>query len=161
MKRAGDRVAQDAAPRVRKLRAADLAAVVELDALLTGERKQAYWREVFERFPSDGRRIGLACVGTGGRLEGFLFGEVRAFEFGSEPCGWIFAVGVDPQSSRTGIGSSLLARAKSLLGEQGVTAVRTMVRRQDVPLLAFFRGQGFVGGPFVQLESELGPEARR
>jgi ribosomal protein S18 acetylase RimI-like enzyme len=158
MSGASARSALGGPPKVRKLRAGDLAAVVELDALLTGERKQAYWRDVFERFLGDERRIGLACAGAAGRLEGFLFGEVRAFEFGSEACGWIFAVGVDPQSSRTGIGTALLARAKERFGALGVSSVRTMVRRQDVPLLAFFRGQGFVGGPFVQLESELGGE---
>lgn len=161
MSGAGEGSAVGAAPKVRKLRASDLAAVVELDALLTGGRKQAYWRDVFERFLRDERRIGLACSGVGGRLEGFLFGEVRAFEFGSEACGWIFAVGVDPQSTRTGIGTALLARAKERFGALGVSSVRTMVRRQDVPLLAFFRGQGFVGGPFVQLESELGSEGTR
>jgi hypothetical protein len=33
--------------------------------------------------------------------------------------------------------------------------VRTMVRRNDVPLLAFFRANGFSGGAFVQLERPL------
>jgi len=161
MSAAGDRASVGAPPRVRALRAADLADVVALDALLTGERKQDYWSDVLARFLGDDRRIGLACAAESGALEGFLFGEVRAFEFGSEPCGWIFAVGVDPASSRSGIGSALLARATELFRAQGVTAVRTMVRRQDVPLLAFFRGQGFVGGPFVQLESTLAAEDGR
>jgi hypothetical protein len=30
-----------------------------------------------------------------------------------------------------------------------------MVRRTDVPVLAFFRRNGFVGGAFLQLELEL------
>ena len=41
----------------------------------------------------------------------------------------------------------------------GVTQVRTMVRRNDVPVTAFFRSNGFVGGSFAQLELELGDDA--
>jgi len=145
-----------ALPKVRALQAGDLARVVELDELLTGQRKQAYWQDVFERFLGDDRRIGLACGLDEDPLEGFLFGEVRAFEFGSEACGWIFAVGVDPASARTGIGSALLARASEHFRDLGVRAVRTMVQRRDVPFLSFFRALGFVGGPFVQLELDLG-----
>jgi hypothetical protein len=40
----------------------------------------------------------------------------------------------------------------------GVHKVRTMVARNDVPVLAFFRASGFVGGPFVQLELHLDVE---
>jgi hypothetical protein len=34
-----------------------------------------------------------------------------------------------------------------------------MVRRNDVPVLSFFRANGFVGGEFVQLELDLKGEA--
>jgi hypothetical protein len=30
-----------------------------------------------------------------------------------------------------------------------------MVRRADVPVLAFFRSSGFAGGPYVQLELDV------
>ena len=40
----------------------------------------------------------------------------------------------------------------------GVRRVRTMVRRNDVPVLAFFRANGFAGGAFVQLERSLEEE---
>jgi len=35
--------------------------------------------------------------------------------------------------------------------------VRTMVRRNNVPVLTFFRTNGFAAGPYVQLE--LTPDA--
>ena len=41
--------------------------------------------------------------------------------------------------------------------ELGVTVLRTMVRRNDVPVLSFFRAGGFVGGSFAQLECDLDP----
>jgi len=146
-----------AAPRIRPLQAEDLSEVVRIDGLHTGLRKRAYWTRALARLlKRNGRavRIGLALEAPKG-LAGYLLGEVRAFEFGSEPCGWIFAIGVDPNSERLGVASLLLAEAVARFKAQGVPRIRTMVRRNDVPVLAFFRSNGFRGGPFVQLELDI------
>jgi ribosomal protein S18 acetylase RimI-like enzyme len=144
--------------RIRPLSRADLAGVTRIDAHHTGARKPAYWKRVFAEFL--GRRAGHVRVGLAaeveGRLAGYLLGEVRAFEFGSGPCGWIFAVGVDPARLRLGVASALLTEACRAFRAAGVTQVRTMVRRNDVPVLAFFRSSGFSGGSYVQLELEVG-----
>ncbi len=143
--------------RLRPLRAGDLSEIVRIDGLHTGLRKRVYWSGVLERFlKRNGRavRIGLGVESPKG-LAGYLLGEVRAFEFGSEPCGWIFAVGVDPASARRGVASLLLAEAAARFQAHGVPRIRTMVSRNDVPVLAFFRGNGFRGGPFVQLELDI------
>jgi ribosomal protein S18 acetylase RimI-like enzyme len=142
--------------RVRPLVEGDLARVVRIDALHTGRAQPDYWRRVFDDFLA--RRhpdaIGLGVDGPDG-LAGYLFAEVRAIEFGSEPCGWVFAVGVDPDQLRGGIASRLLDAVLTFFGARGVDRVRTMVRRNDVPVLSFFRSRGFTGGPFVQLELDL------
>ena len=143
--------------RLRPLRAGDLSEIVRIDGLHTGQRKRVYWSGVLERcLKRNGRavRIGLGVESPKG-LAGYLLGEVRAFEFGSESCGWIFAVGVDPGSARRGIASLLLAEAVARFQAHGVPRIRTMVSRDDVPVLAFFRGNGFRGGPFVQLELDV------
>jgi len=137
---------------MRDLRAADLAEVVRIDALRTGRRKRAYWRRVLAGSPG---WVGIAEAGEGRRLAGYLIGEVRAFEFGSEPCGWIFAVAVDPACAREGVATALLDEAVRRFRAGGVERIRTMVRRTDVPFLSFFRARGFTGGPFVQLERGL------
>ena len=82
-------------------------------------------------------------------------GEVRDWEFGSPPCGWVFAVGVDPGRLRRGVASALLAESCRRFRRAKVDEVRTMVRRTDVPVQSFFRANGFVGGPFVQLERSV------
>jgi GNAT superfamily N-acetyltransferase len=143
-----------AALSVRPLESGDLSDVAALDSVLTGTSKQAYWGEVFDRFLRDEGCIGLAVIGSGG-LEGYLFGEVRAFEFGSKQCGWIFALGVRPDTTRKGRASALLDEARCRFGALGVTSLRTMVTRTDVPFLSLFRRHGFVGGPFVQLELDI------
>jgi len=149
------------ATSVRDLRADDLEEVVRIDALHTGQRKPEYWKRVFGDFFNGGRNespVGLAAEREG-KLAGYLLGEVRAFEFGSEACGWIFAVGVDKGDLRHGVASSLLAEACRRFEQAGIAQVRTMVRRNDVPVLSFFRSNGFTGGSFVQLELDLGDQA--
>lgn len=139
---------------VRPLVSGDLAAIVRLDAVLTGASKDLYWQQVLGRHLEDAECIGLAAA-VGEELDGYLFGELRAFEFGSERCGWIFALGVQPDTTRQGVASALLAAAGCQFRSLGVSRVRTMVNRTDVPMLALFRSQAFVGGPFVQLELDM------
>lgn len=145
--------------RVRLLRADDKAVVTRIDAVQTGESKPAYWTRIFREFLGDeaGARVGLAAE-RDGALVGFLLGDVRAFEFGSEPCGWILEIGVDPAVARQGIATALLREGCRRLRRTGVHTIRTMVRRNDVPVLTFFRTNGFAGGPYVQLELAPGEE---
>lgn len=145
--------------RISPLRPRDVTDVARLDAKLTGQRKLAYWKAVFRDFVSRGRsraRVGLAAR-DGTRVVAYLLGEVRAFEFGSPPCGWIFAVGVDPAYAHHGLGTALVTEAGRRFARAGVPTVRTMVRRNDIAMLAFFRANGFVGGSFTQLERDLTP----
>jgi GNAT superfamily N-acetyltransferase len=147
-------------PSTRLLTSGDLEEVVRIDALHTGEAKPAYWQRIFGEFlgrDSDPRTFGVGVDGGEG-LAGYLFGEIRAAEFGSETCGWVFAVGVDPGFLRGGTASALLGAARCRFREEGIGTVRTMVRRNDVPVLSFFRSRGFHGGPYVQLELELETE---
>lgn len=148
---------------VRPLTPQDLDRVCEIDALHTGTAKPEYWQRVFADFLDLGRdragKVGLATQHEGA-LAGYLLGEVRAFEFGSPPCGWVFAVGVAPGFDRAGHASTLLSEACRLFREAGMTTVRTMVLREDIPVLSFFRARGFVGGAFYQLERNLEEEER-
>ena len=153
---ASDRQLESGA-QIRDLLMEDMADVVRIDADHTGIPKPAYWTGIFESFVEGsprGARVGLGAEADG-RLAGYLLGEVRAFEFGSEPCGWIFAVGVNPKHLRSSIATDLLHRASERFHQLGVRRVRTMVERTDVPVMSFFRSSGFVGGPFYQLEMDL------
>jgi ribosomal protein S18 acetylase RimI-like enzyme len=141
----------------RRLTPDDLARVVEIDARHRGRAVPDYWSRVCDDFlVRDRSRLRVALgAESDGKLVGYLLGEVRAFEFGSEPCGWIFAIGVDPVHAREGIASTLLAEACTRFRAGGIGRVRTMVRRADVPVLSFFRAHGFAAGEFAQLEIEL------
>jgi ribosomal protein S18 acetylase RimI-like enzyme len=137
----------------------DLEGIVRVDARNTGRSKPAYWRRMLEAYGRDQKgRVALVAMGDGGAVLGHLLGEIRAWEFGSEPCGWIFAVAVDPDHGRRGLARGLCRHAMARFRAMGVPVVRTMVRRNDVPVLSFFRSMGFVAGPFTEMEKTIEDE---
>jgi len=141
---------------IRRATAADMPGVIALDEAVTGLRKPEYWREVFGRYGAARRGPGSFLVAeAAGRIEGFIVGEVRAWEFGSPPCGWIFAVQVRAPRRVQGLGSRLFDAVCESFRAAGVDRVRTMLARDDTVIHAFFRSQGMTAGPFIQLEMRL------
>ncbi len=140
---------------IRPARSADIPAIGRLDTRITGISKPKYWEDMFARYGKRPNRFFLVVEEEGERLLGFLIGEVRAWEFGSPPSGWIFAIGVDPAMRLRKVGSRLFDAICDCLAEAGVDTVRTMLARDDELNMAFFRSQGMMGGPFIQLEMPL------
>jgi ribosomal protein S18 acetylase RimI-like enzyme len=153
---------QAAALRIRRVRVDDIPLVTALDKRVTGVAKAAYWRDVFTRYGRRRPREGFFLVaetasrGSDKPLLGFIIGEVRAWEFGSAPCGWIFALSVDQGARLRGVGEALLEAISAEFVKSGVTKVRTMVARGDRLPMLFFRGAGMAAGPYIQLEMDLG-----
>ncbi len=146
-------------PLIRPVRVADLPAIIEIDRLNTGVAKSDYWRDVFERYGQSPRpRFFLVAEGNGAVL-GFIIGEVRTWEFGSEPCGWVFAIGVRHEARLHHIGTHLLDALDERLKQSGISKVRTMMRRDNHLLMSFFRSQGMMAGPFLQLEKDIDDDA--
>ncbi|KAA5603543.1 GNAT family N-acetyltransferase [Blastochloris sulfoviridis] len=133
----------------------DLAHVTKLDARITGTAKPDYWNRLFEAARADPRTQVFLVARREARLIGFIVGEIRAWEFGSAPCGWIFAIAVEPDIRLKSIGSGLFEAVCSRFRDAGVTRVRTMIARESQLILSFFRSQGMMAGPFVELEKDL------
>ncbi len=142
---------------IRGALAADVPAISGLDERITGIGKPDYWRETFARYGERPDGFFLVAEGDGRGLAGFIIGEVRAWEFGSPPSGWVFALGVDPAVRLRKIGSRMFDAICARLAKAGVDTVRTMLARDDNLNMAFFRSQGMMGGPFIQLEMPLEP----
>jgi ribosomal protein S18 acetylase RimI-like enzyme len=151
----------NAKPSIRKVTESDLAAIAALDTRVTGQAKPDYWRDVFERYATryTDRRFFLVAEDTDQNAKhpmlGYIVGEVRGWEFGSEPCGWIFAFSVEPDIRQQGIGEHLFEAISTEFKSAGVNIMRTMVARQNQLHMAFFRSEGMVAGPYIQLEKEL------
>ncbi len=142
---------------VRSARRRDLAAVVALDAEATGMRKAAYWRERFSWYTRDHGDRFFLVADRGGGVAGFVLGDVRAWEFGSPPSGWIFAINVKRSERVRGIGSLLYEAVCQRFRRKGVRVVRTMPSTDAQLVMSFFRSQGFMAGPFVLLEKRIAP----
>src|SRR5271166_2649970 len=82
--------------QVRRVRADDIRHVIALDERVTGLAKADYWRDVFERYGEMRlhERFFLVALAEAPKAQsrtpilGFIIGEIRAWEFGSTPCGW-------------------------------------------------------------------------
>ncbi|RMF70072.1 MAG: GNAT family N-acetyltransferase [Calditrichaeota bacterium] len=143
---------------IRKITADDKDAVVAIDAVHSGIAKPGYWDDRLKPFISEGRKkrvvLGYVAVAEG-KVIGYVLAEARAWEFGSPQCGWIFAIGVDPQYARHGVALALCREVCLKFKSLGISTVRTMVRKDDVDVLSFFRASGFKAGPFIELELDL------
>jgi ribosomal protein S18 acetylase RimI-like enzyme len=135
---------------IRPAQASDLKAVSALDERETGVAKPDYWREMLAP-----ERHFLVAETDEGEFAGFIAGEIRAWEFGQPAAGWVFAVQIDPAQRLQGVGTALFDALVERFKTAGVRRVRTLVDRKDHLILSFFRAQGMVAGPSLQLDKDL------
>jgi ribosomal protein S18 acetylase RimI-like enzyme len=138
------RMNEQASPvAIRPLNELDLDAVVAIDEKISGRYRPEVWE----------RRVGYylrrdpeasVVAEEDGRVVGFMFGEVRAGEFGlEEPTGWIEVLGVDPESRGRAIGRRMAEAMLDHFRARGATAVRTLVDSGMADVGDFFAALGF------------------
>ena len=146
---------------IRRAAETDLVSVIGLDERVTGIGKPDYWRDIFIRYGERrlDERFFLVAESVDNTssypLLGFAVGEVRTWEFGSEPCGWVFAISVEPDTRLQGIGKQLFRAMSDRFKSAGIQVMRTMVARENTLHMSFFRSEGMTGGPYFQLEMDL------
>ncbi|MDH4173116.1 MAG: GNAT family N-acetyltransferase [Betaproteobacteria bacterium] len=155
LKRRGNAAGAPAPLRVRRATAADLAQVIAIDARATGLAKPGYWAGILRRY-GRGARSRFLVAEADGRIVGYIVGEVRDWEFGSPPCGWVFGIGVPAETRESGVATRLLEALTAAFRRQGVAMVRTLIARDNRLVLSFFRSQGMTAAPVIPLEKEIG-----
>lgn len=145
-----------AAVRVRLAAPADLPPVVAIDERATGLAKPQYWEDILRRYGRGGARRRFLVAEAGGRILGYVVGEVRDWEFGSPPCGWVFGIGVTAGAREHGVATQLLEAITAAFRRQGVGTVRTLIARDNRLVLSFFRSQGMMAAPVIPLEKDIG-----
>ena len=132
----------------------DLESVIALDHVSTREAKPDYWRGIFSHYAADSRKDRFFHVAeTSDAVIGFIVGEIRAWEFGSPPCGWVFALTVAPHAREMNIATRLFEEISGQMKRAGVSLVRTMVSLEDAETMSFFRSVGLRTGRFIELKS--------
>lgn len=156
------RPASGEAIAIRPVRATDIPQVIALDEQITGIAKPEHWHGLYQRYHSQRGRdqvflvAAAADAGAAGPILGFIVGEIRAWEFGSAPCGWVYALSVRPDARLRGLGETLLEQLCSEFRHLGVTKMRTMAARDNLLTMQFFRAAGMTAGPYIELEKDLG-----
>ncbi|GAB7025420.1 GNAT family N-acetyltransferase [Geotalea toluenoxydans] len=141
---------------IRNALPSDLEAIISLDRTTPDADKADYWQGIFEHYVVKGRADRIFLVAEkAGTVIGFIVGEVRAWEFGSPPCGWVFALAVSPDVREQGTGKKMWDEICSRLKKTGVSTVRTMANLDQKLTLSFLRSMGLRTGRYIELEKQL------
>jgi ribosomal protein S18 acetylase RimI-like enzyme len=146
---------------IRSVQEADMVHVIALDERITGLAKANYWSDIYHRYTQSRAEERFFFVAASrepaneAEILGFIIGEIRAWEFGSAPCGWVFALSVDPGVRLHGVGHALFEAISDEFKKAGLSKMRTMVARDNQLHSLFFRGEGMMAGPYIQLEKDL------
>lgn len=141
---------------IRNAIPSDLDTVIDLDHASSMESKPVYWQGIFSNYVVAERKDRLFLVAeSDGKVIGFIVGEIRAWEFGSPPCGWVITLAVSPDAREMSIGRCMFDELAARLKQAGVSTVRTMVDLDNKLTLSFFRSMGLRTGKYIELEKQL------
>jgi len=139
--------------RIRPLDELDISEIAGIDERISGAYRPEVWEDraayYIRRDPD-----GCLVAESGGRVVGFMLGEVRSGEFGlEEPTGWIEVLGVDPDFRGRAAGRRLAETMLEHFRARGATSVRTLVDEEMEDVRSFFASLGFEPSslrPFVK-----------
>ena len=141
--------------RVRPMNELDIEGICRIDEKITGRYRPEVWEQrvaYYIRRDPDSSQV----AEQGGRVVGFMLGEVRGGEFGlEEPTGWVEFFGVDPGAREKGIGRRLIEALLAHFRARGAQVARTMVAAQDKEIAGFISAMGFSPAPLSALEKRL------
>jgi flavin-dependent dehydrogenase/GNAT superfamily N-acetyltransferase len=139
---------------VRKMSVRDIDAILRLDEQITGRPHAADYESRCDAYI---KRAPDTCFVAEHRnhVVGFVFGDVRGWEFAAPLAGWLEVLGVAPAYQGRGVSRLLLDALFAAFRRTGVTLVNTMVNWNDGDLIDYFRAQGFERGDYVNLVRRL------
>jgi len=139
---------------VRRMRTQDAEAVLRINEKITGTPHEAQWESKIIDHLS-GNPLGCLVAEAGGKVVGFILGDIRGWEFAIPKSGWIEIVGVDPEYQGKGVARALIEKLHVYFRNHNVARVMTMVNWNDGGLVSFFRTLGFERSEFIILDKEV------
>src|SRR5260221_9257460 len=144
--------------RIRPLDELDISGIVRIDEKISGVYRPQVWEERVMYYMR--RDPGASQVAEiGGKVVGFMLGDVRAGEFGlEEPSGWIERFGLDPAHRGRDLGKTMFEAIRGHFQEAGVKTIRTLADRTDKRVGGFLDALGFSPSALQALEIRLDGE---
>ena len=143
---------------IQAMEHADLAVVVELDALVFGTMRSAYFERrlaALEENDADARMVFLVADYQG-TVIGFVMGTLAYGEFGlTQVTAILDSIAVHPHYQQQGIGRQLIEAFIKRSTLQGAAAVYTLVNWDNWTLLKAFHSLGFVLASTIPLERRI------
>ena len=141
--------------KIRPLDELDITGIVRIDEKISGIYRPEIWEErimYYTRRDPGASQVAVA----GGKVVGFMLGDLRAGEFGlEEPSGWIERFGIDPDFRGQDLGRKLFDAIKTHFTAEGAKSVRTLVDTHDGGVAGFLKAIGFTPAPLQALEMRL------
>jgi len=141
----------EAEVRVRRMTEADLEKVKDIDRALVGPERALSWPLRVEAHWWVYRPMLNFVAEVGGEVVGFILGDIRGAEYGTDISGWIDMMGVSPTYHGRGIGRKLVEAFCQECRKNGV-GVRVVIREDDERLTRFCVAVGFRRGNLVSYE---------
>ena len=137
--------------KIRRMVKTDLEAVKEIDRLLVGEERVLSWPLSVET-ELELYRPALGFVAeVGGKIVGFLLGDIRRRGYGIGMSGWIDMIGVHPGYQRKEIGRRLALAFWAECQRKYIRA-NVIVREDDEQLKRFLTSMGSCRGKLINFE---------
>jgi len=137
--------------RIRKMTEADLPKIKDIDKELVGPHRSISWPLRVEAHWWVYRGLPNFVAEVDGEVVGFILGDVRGVEYGTEVGGWIDMMGVTSKHQSKGIGRKLVEAFCAECQQQKVK-VRVVVVGDDKRLVKFWTSVGFCKGNLVSYE---------
>lgn len=141
--------------KIRPLDELDLNGIVRIDEKISGIYQPEIWESRTAYYLR--RDPGASQVAeVDGKVIGFMFGDLRAGEFGiEEPSGWVERFGIDPDFRGKDLGRRLFEAVCAHFRAEGAKTVRTLVDGDDTKLSGFLGAIGFTPSALQALEIKL------
>ena len=128
---------------IRPLDELDISDIVRIDEKILGTYRPEVWERRIGYYLRRDPETSVVAV-VGGRVVGFMLGEVRSGEFGlEEPTGWVEVLGVDPEQRGRAVGRRMAEAILEHFREKGARRVSTLVDGENEELCSFFASLGF------------------
>lgn len=139
---------------IRKLSIEDLDAIEKIDEKIT---KKCFLKSIETEILCRLKSNPQSCLGAyiDNVLVGFVFGEIRGWDFNITRSGWIDIIGIDPDYQKMGIGILLLDELVNYFKNSGVNKVHTLISWDSPGLVDYLSSVKFKRGKFIHMERDV------